>query len=119
MIGLTQCARLAGLTSDEIFIGVEETDRHRKLLLSYLLNLHHGRRAVRNMIVADLRGFVDLGAQARAADLLLVLRLFLIACGDPEKPRPEGLRAHVTRASRSSRWTRLLAHTRRYCPEYA
>jgi hypothetical protein len=32
---------------------------------------------VREMIVSDLRGFLDLGAHDRAHDLLLVLRLFL------------------------------------------
>ncbi len=119
MIGLTRCARLAGLTSDEIFIGVEESDRHRKLLLTYLLNLHRGRRAVRNMILADLRGFVDLGAEARAADLLVVLRLFLSDCGDPAKPRPEGPRARRIKASRSLRSTGLCAHARHPRPEYA
>ncbi len=118
MIGLSRCARLAGLTPDEIFIGVEESDRHRRLLFSYLLNLHHGRRTVRNMIVVDLRGFVDLGAEARAADLLVVLRMFVSDCGDPEKPRAEGPRARSTQASRL-RSTRLLAQAGHPRPEYA
>ncbi len=119
MIGLTQCATIAGLTSDEILIGVEEGDKHRRLLFSYLLNLHHGRRTVRNMILADLRGFVDLGAEARAADLLVVLRMFLSDCGDPEIPRAEGPRGRTTRANRSLLSTRLLAHARHPRSEHA
>ncbi len=111
MIGLTRCAGIAGLTSDEIFLGMREADRHRRLLFGYLANLHRGRRAVRNMIVADLRRFVDLGAEARAADLLVVLRLFLSDCGDPEKPRAEQPRARTTKAA--------LAHARHPRPEYA
>ncbi len=50
---------------------------HRSLLCGYLLNMHRGVREVRNMIIADLRRYIDLGAEARAADLLAVLKLFL------------------------------------------
>jgi hypothetical protein len=41
------------------------------------LNLERGPLAVRNMIIADLRRFHELGARQYTADLLLVLRLFL------------------------------------------
>jgi hypothetical protein len=77
MITVTQCAALAGLASNEMVLGVTPSARHHSLLASYLLNLGRGPVAVRTMIVADLRAFLDLGAARRAADLLIVLRFFL------------------------------------------
>jgi hypothetical protein len=77
MITVMQCAALADLASSEIFLGATPSAKHHSLLLSYLLNLERGPVAVRDIIVADLRSFIDLGASSRAADLLIVLRLFL------------------------------------------
>ena len=51
--------------------------RHKSLLESYKMNLERGSGAVYDMIVGDLERFIELGAQQRAADLLLVLRLFV------------------------------------------
>lgn len=77
MITLKQCARLAGLDPDALVVGVAPAARHHTLLKSYQLNLHHGRAAVRRMIICDLLSCLDVGAQRCAADLLIVLRLFL------------------------------------------
>ena len=77
MITVTQCAAFAGLAADELIVGVTPSAKHRSLLSSYILNLERGPRAVRDMIIADLRRFHDLGARQHAADLLLVLRFFL------------------------------------------
>jgi hypothetical protein len=77
MITVTQCAAFAGLASDELILGVTPSAKHRLLLLSYLLNLDRGPMAVRDMIIADLRRFRELGALQPTADLLLVLRFFL------------------------------------------
>ncbi len=77
MISLAQCAAFAGLARDEIVLGVTPSAKHRALLSSYLLNLGRGPTAVREMIVADLRRFRELGALQRVADLLFVLRVFL------------------------------------------
>jgi hypothetical protein len=77
MISVSQCAAYAELASSELFVGPALSDKHYFLLESYLLNLKRGGIAVRNMICADLRAFLDLGAHERAADMLLVLRLFL------------------------------------------
>jgi hypothetical protein len=77
MITVTQCAALAGLASDEMVLGVTPSAKHYSLLSSYLVNLRRGPVAVRTLIVADLRTILDLGASRRAADLLIVLRLFL------------------------------------------
>jgi hypothetical protein len=66
-----------GPTSNETMHGVTPSQRHDALLASYLLGLRHGPAAVRDLIVADLDGFLDLGAKRRAADQLVVLRAFL------------------------------------------
>jgi hypothetical protein len=70
-------AASASLNSKELFLGVTPGPKHRSLLASYVLTLKRGPVAVRDTISADLRAFIDLGAQRRAADLLIVLRLFL------------------------------------------
>ncbi|CAN2534499.1 hypothetical+protein [Methylocapsa aurea] len=77
MITVSQCAAQAGLASNELVLGAVPSFEHDALLESYLLNGHRGLGAVRAMIVADLRAFLDLGVTARAADLLIVLRLLL------------------------------------------
>ncbi len=112
MISVTRCAAIAGLSSREIILGVEPSAIHRRLLCGYLLNMHRGMRVVRNMIVADMRRYIDLGAAARAADLLIVLRLFLSDYGASERP---GMMApaphpHFTKTA--------LAHARRPFPEF-
>jgi hypothetical protein len=77
MITLEECAEFAALETSELFTGAVLSARHRSLLSSYLFNLHHGPVAVRKMIVWDIRAAIDLGASKYAADLVLVLRLFL------------------------------------------
>jgi hypothetical protein len=67
---------VAGLASNETILGVDPCAKHHSLLASYLFNFERGPAAVRNMIIADLRSFLELGASRRAADLLIVLRLF-------------------------------------------
>ncbi|WP_198033150.1 hypothetical protein [Methylosinus sp. PW1] len=79
MITVSQCAAQTGLASNELVLGAIPSCEHDALLESYLLNGHRGLEAVREMIVADLRGFLDLGVTIRAADLLIVLRLLLTA----------------------------------------
>lgn len=77
MITVSECAAFAGLASNELVLGSVPSAKHRLLLSGYLLNLHRGPRTVRDMIVSDMRGFLDLGVTSRAADLLIVLRMFL------------------------------------------
>lgn len=77
MITLEECAEFAGLETNELFTGAVLTAKHRSLLSSYLLNLKRGPVGVRKMIVADVRTAIDLGASKHAADLILVLRMFL------------------------------------------
>lgn len=79
MISLAECARTARLSPGDLLLGVSPSSRHRRLLRSYLLNLDRGAVNVREMIVADLHAFLDLGLPERAADALVALRLFLDA----------------------------------------
>ena len=77
MITMEQCKIFSGLLSYEMVVGPAPSPKHRARLTGYLLNLKWGQATVREMIVADIRVALDLGALNRAADLLVVLRLFL------------------------------------------
>jgi hypothetical protein len=77
VIKFKHCAVFADLTQSEMVLGATPHAGHHSLLVSYLLNLWRGPGAVREIIVADIRAAIDLGASKRAADLLIVLRLFL------------------------------------------
>jgi hypothetical protein len=77
VITTEQCKIFSGLLSNEMVVGPAPSPKHRARLTGYLLNLKWGQATVREMIVADIRVALDLGALNRAADLLVVLRLFL------------------------------------------
>ncbi len=77
MITIEQCKVFSGLVSNEVVMGAVPSPKHRARLSGYLLNLKWGQATVREMIVADIRAALDLGALNRAGDLLVVLRLFL------------------------------------------
>lgn len=78
LVSIHQCAEFSGLLSSEMLVGVPVSTAHRSLLASYLLLLQRGADAVRENIVADIRSSLDVGALRRAADLLIVLRCFLV-----------------------------------------
>ncbi|HXY58880.1 MAG TPA: hypothetical protein VEH76_09890 [Methylocystis sp.] len=80
MGAMEECAECEGLAPAELSLCAIPSARHKSLLTSYRMNLKHGRKAVCDMIVGDLWRFIELGAQERAADLFLVLRLFLANC---------------------------------------
>lgn len=77
MLSVSECRMRAGLESHEVVLGASPSPRHETLLASYLLNVKKGERFVLEMIVADLRAFLDLGAPDSAGDVFVVLRLFL------------------------------------------
>jgi hypothetical protein len=77
MISLRQCADLIGLAPNEMDLCAVPAARHKSLLGSYLLNLKRGEKAVCRMIIGDFWLLRELGARERAADALLVLRMFL------------------------------------------
>jgi hypothetical protein len=76
---------LAECLQEDELSGATPSDAQTRRLDSYLLNRHRGAAAVRDIIVADIRGFVDLGLPHVAADLVVVLRLLLARC--PEARR--------------------------------
>jgi hypothetical protein len=63
------------LASNELTLTAPVTAMHRTLLASYRMNAHRGADSPRNLIIRDLRSFLDLGAFERATDLLIVLAL--------------------------------------------
>ena len=77
MVSVPDSAKCFFIATGETGLGLRLTDAHRALLSSYLLNLWRGPETVRKLIVADIRGWIELGAPERAADAFLVLRLFL------------------------------------------
>ena len=95
MISIEQCREFSGLGSHEMVLGAAPTASHRSLLSSYLLNLRRGPVAVREMIVADIRASLNLGALNRAADLLTVLRLFLSDHPEARSPRDRDAHAYT------------------------
>ena len=84
MISVEQCAESARLATPELPLCALPSERHKLLLESYRFNLKRGKAAVCKMILKDLWRFMDLGAWERAADLLIVYRLFLSGCASPE-----------------------------------
>jgi hypothetical protein len=75
MVTVEQCATLAKLAPNELFLGPPPSTRHRALLSFYLQDLGAlGPQQVREIIVADIRVALSLGAVRQAADLLIVLR---------------------------------------------
>jgi hypothetical protein len=75
---MTELGRFGvAVTSDEVLLNAAVTPMHRNLLASYRMIAHRGEESALNLILRDLRGFLDLGALARATDLLIVLALFL------------------------------------------
>ncbi len=76
-VELEQCRIFSRLVSNEMVTGPVPSPKHRARLSGSLLNLKWGQATVREMIVADIRAALDLGALDRAGDLLVVLWLFL------------------------------------------
>jgi hypothetical protein len=74
---LQDSAKCFFITARQKGLGLRLSAAHRALLSSYLLNLWRGPEAVRKLIVADIRLWIELGAPERAADAFLVLRQFL------------------------------------------
>jgi hypothetical protein len=120
VISVTQCAESSGLAPNEMILGVTPSSRHHSLFASYLLNGERSPAAIRDMIICDLRSFLELGAKQRAADLLIVLRLLL--SDYPQARRTVGVAGHLlTREkfvnSSSSYATRAKRAARDYtCP---
>jgi hypothetical protein len=68
MITLTRCAKLVKLDLDALVVGLAPHARHHALLRSYLFGEHRGHAEVLTMMIRDLRGCLDVGADPCAAD---------------------------------------------------
>lgn len=75
---MTELGRFGiALAADSISLSASVTPAHRTLLVSYRMNAQRGEESARNLILRDMRNFMDLGALDRATDLLIVLALFM------------------------------------------
>jgi hypothetical protein len=109
MISLSECKDFAGLVLDELILGTGPTEAHRAKLSAYELNMKWGAETVRELIIGDIRVARDLGAARLAADLLVVLRMFL-------HEHPEARRTSESLAeSRKTRAPRLNHNARMPC----
>ncbi len=90
VIKFKHCTMFADLAQSEMVLGATPHARHHSLLQSYVQNLWRGPEVIRELMVRDIRFALDLGASKRAADLLIVLRLFLSDCPDARISRGEG-----------------------------
>jgi len=72
-----ECRRLTGLSGREILLGVSPSPRHRATLRGYFRLCRGNAREVQEILIHDLRSYLDIGARGFAADQLIVLRLFL------------------------------------------
>ena len=73
---MTKCDGCAGHSFDEENLHVALSAKHCRILSSYLLNMGMGESVVRDMLIADIRDLLDLGAKQKAADLRVVLECF-------------------------------------------
>lgn len=78
---------------------VAPSKAHERTLASYLLNSHRGAAAVRDILIADIRGFVDLGQSRAAADLLVVLSMLLARWPETRRRAPRPLAWDATAPS--------------------
>jgi hypothetical protein len=74
---LAQCAEASGLSSNEMLVGVVPARKHERLLALYRFNTGVGAGRLSARICFDIRTALQTGAPEQAADLLVVLRLFL------------------------------------------
>jgi hypothetical protein len=81
---MNRSVKFVDLAPDSLFLEAIPTARHKSLLAGYLTNWRRGRENVRKMIVDDFWLFQDLGARERAADLLLVWKMYLSECTKPK-----------------------------------
>ncbi len=75
MLSASRCREQSGLAPREVIAMLSL--KQKQLFASYQLNLQKGEWFVFELMVSDMQGLMDLGAQALATDVLVVLRIFL------------------------------------------
>lgn len=78
MLDIKQFCEASGLRMGDLVLGIAPSPKHRVLMSSYLLQLWRGHDAVREMMLTDIRSALDKQLMESAADLLQVLRQFLV-----------------------------------------
>lgn len=85
------------VATNEISLSASITPMHRALLASYRMNAHRGHKSARDLILSDLRGYIDLGALERATDLMIVLALFSVEAKRCDRRAPAAMSARRQR----------------------
>ncbi|MFY9655043.1 MAG: hypothetical protein WAK01_00435 [Methylocystis sp.] len=96
---LSRCARICGLTSQELIVGASPRPEHELLATRYLRSSKAGKATMRSAMVAAIRAALQACLPRSAADILVALRLMLA-----KRPSPSGAqwRSH-SRARRRRR----------------
>jgi hypothetical protein len=74
---IAYCTKVSGLNHKEMLVGVIPSSKHEQLLEKYNLDRPGDDENACSMIVTDIREALRQDDPIHAADLLLVLRLFL------------------------------------------
>ena len=75
MLSASRCREQSGLAPREVVAMLSL--KQKQLFASYHLNLQKGESFVFELMVSDIQGLVDIGAQALATDVRVVLRIFM------------------------------------------
>ena len=97
---LSRCARICGLTSQEMIVGASPRPEHELLATRYFRSSKAGKATMRSAIVAAIRAALQACLPRSAAELLVALRLMLA-----ERRSPSGAqqRSHARAQRRRSR----------------
>lgn len=93
---LSRCARICGLTSQEMIVGASPRPEHELLATRYFRSSKAGKATMRSAIVAAIRAALKACLPRSAAELLVALRLML---GKRRSPSGAQSRSH-SRAQR-------------------
>jgi len=74
---LSRCARICGLTSQELIVGASPSPEHEVLAARYFHSSTVGKARMRTAMVAAIRAALQASQPRSAAELLVVLRLML------------------------------------------
>jgi hypothetical protein len=97
---LSRCARICGLTSQEMIVGASPRPEHELLATRYFRSSKAGKATMRNVIVAAIRAALGACLLRSAAELLVALRLML---AKRRSPSTAPARSHPRALRRRSR----------------
>jgi hypothetical protein len=97
---LSRCARICGLTSQEMIVGASPRPEHELLATRYFRSSKAGKATMRSAIVAAIRAALQACLPRSAADLLVALRMMLARRRSPSTAQ---WRSHSRAQRRRSR----------------